>query len=138
MKRDDLINKVREYLDTPFVHQGRVPGEGLDCAGMIVCALQALEYTVVDVVDYPRVPSQGKFIGLVREYCDEIPLNEILPADLMMFAFKTEPQHIAVVSSINPIMIIHSYQSSEKVVEHNLGGKWSSRLKACFRLRGVE
>ena len=31
--RDDIVAAAREYLDTPFVHQGRVKGVGIDCAG---------------------------------------------------------------------------------------------------------
>ncbi len=44
MKREDFVRVARSYIGTPFHHQGRLPGVGLDCAGVIVCALAECGY----------------------------------------------------------------------------------------------
>jgi cell wall-associated NlpC family hydrolase len=138
MNRTEFINTARGFLGTPFHHQGRLPGVGLDCAGLVVCAARAHDYEVADVQGYASTPSQGLFIKALLEHCDPIAQTDVLPGDLMMFAFKSEPQHIAIVSGINPVTLLHAYAAVRKTVEHDLDATWQTRLSACYRLRGIE
>jgi cell wall-associated NlpC family hydrolase len=137
MNRTDFIETARGFLGTPFHHQGRLPGVGLDCAGLVVCAARAHGYEVADVQGYASTPSQGLFTKALLDHCDPIAQADILPGDLMMFAFKSEPQHIAIVSGINPLTLLHAYAAVRSVVEHHLDAAWQSRLCACYRLRGI-
>lgn len=134
--RDAFIAAARSYLGTPFHHQGRLPGVGMDCAGVVVCALQSCGYAVVDHQGYGRIPSMGIFQQAVLEHCETIPQSEVLPGDLMLFAFRDEPQHIAIVSNLDPVMIIHAYSDVGRVVENGLDATWQGRLRGCYRLRG--
>jgi cell wall-associated NlpC family hydrolase len=138
MNRTEFIATARSYLGTPFHHQGRLPNVGLDCAGVVVCALQANNYTVEDKRGYGRIPSQGIFSIAVESQCDLIAQEEVQVGDLMMFAFRDEPQHIAIVSGLNPTMLIHGYQTVNRVVENDLDATWVERLRGCYRLRGID
>ena len=40
--RADAVRVARTYIDTPFQHMGRLPGVGLDCAGVLVCVAREL------------------------------------------------------------------------------------------------
>lgn len=135
MTRAEFISAARRYIGTPFQHQARLPGVGLDCAGVVVCALQECGYAVNDRQGYGRIPSQGIFTHAIVEHCDTIQQSDVLPGDLMMFAFRDEPQHIAVVAENN--MLIHAYQDVGRVVENSLDATWQSRLCGCYRLRGI-
>lgn len=132
------MTTARTFLGTPFRHQGRLPGAGLDCVGVVVCALKQLGYHVEDQSGYGRIPLRGRLIAAIENHCDAISQEDIQPGDLMMFAFRSEPQHIAIVSAINPIMLIHAYQDVHRVVENGLDVTWQSRLRGCYRLRGIE
>lgn len=138
MTRSELVLAAYGFLGTPFHHQGRLPGVGLDCAGVVVCALKQIGYAVADRQGYGRIPSQNIFTSAVTEHCDIIQQGDVLPGDLMMFAFRDEPQHIAIVSAVNPTMLIHAYQDVGRVVENSLDATWQSRLRGCYRLRGIE
>lgn len=138
MKRADFVNAALDLLGTPFLHQGRLPGIALDCAGVVVCAARAAGYKVADVQGYARIPSHGQFMGAVMEHCDTIAIEDAQPGDLMMFAFRSEPQHIAIITRIDPITILHSYQQVGKVVMNRLDDTWRSRLRGSYRLRGLE
>lgn len=46
--RSDFLLATRALLGTSFQHQGRVPGVGLDCAGLVVCALTSCEHDVAN------------------------------------------------------------------------------------------
>ena len=130
------VDIARNYLGTPFHHQGRVPGVGLDCAGVVVCAFAESGFPVQDIAGYGRIPAGGVFIRAVMEHCDTINLADVQQGDLMMFAFRDEPQHIAIVSSVAPIMLIHAYQDVGCVVENELDVTWQGRLRGCYRLKG--
>lgn len=132
----DVVNAARSYLGTPFRHQGRLPGVGLDCAGTIVCALNHCGIAVRDVIGYGRIPSQGLFTKMVEEHCNRIKLEDVQVGDFMMFSFRDEPQHIAIVSNMEPMMIIHSYSGVGRVVENSVDYAWLKRLSGCYRLKG--
>ncbi|OGT01870.1 MAG: hypothetical protein A2143_02310 [Gallionellales bacterium RBG_16_57_15] len=137
MNRSDLVLIAHTFLGTPFHHQGRLPGVGLDCAGVVVCALKRLDHPVADHAGYGRIPSQGIFTSAINAHCDQIQQDEIEPGDLMMFAFRAEPQHVAIVSATHPVMLIHAYQDVGRVVENGLDATWQSRLRGCYRIRGI-
>ena len=42
MTADDIVNAARECVGTPFRHQGRVLGVGLDCAGLVLMPFSAV------------------------------------------------------------------------------------------------
>jgi NlpC/P60 family putative phage cell wall peptidase len=130
-----LVDIARGYLGTPFHHQGRLPNVGLDCAGVVVCALKACGIAVTDVHGYGRIPANGLFMAAVNKHCDRVDLAAVQPGDLLMFRFRDAPQHIAIVSSVNPTRIIHAYQEVGKVVENSLDAAWTARLVGCYRLK---
>ena len=138
MKTIDFVNTARSYLRSPFHHQGRLPHVGLDCAGVVVCAASANGYEVEDVKGYANIPSQGLFMKSVKKHCDVVNIKDAQIGDLCMFAFVSEPQHIAIISSVEPLKIIHAYLQVNEVVENNLDQVWLNRLRGCFRLRGIE
>ena len=41
--RNELMIAARSMVGTPFIHQGRVPGVGLDCAGFGIEACKVID-----------------------------------------------------------------------------------------------
>lgn len=141
MRRADFIATARSYIGTPFHHQGRVPGTGLDCVGLVVCAARAQGLVISDVAGYAHTPSGAMLVGAISEHCDFIQQAVVLPGDLMLFAFDSDPQHIAVISQISPdgtITLLHSYAQVRRVVENHFDLMWKIRLRGCYRIRGIE
>lgn len=132
-----VVDIARTYVGTPFHHQGRLPGVGLDCAGTIVCALTACGIEIQDVKGYSRVPSGTLLTEAVEQHCDKVALHEMLPGDVLLFRIRTDPQHLALVSAIAPVTIIHGYSEAGFVVETGLDNFWLPRLEACYRIRGL-
>lgn len=128
-----FVAAARAMRDTPFKHQGRLPGVGLDCAGLVVCALREAGVAVRDIKGYARTPSQGLFVAMVIEHCDEIAAADLACGDLCMFRFRGEPQHIGIFDAGN---ILHAHSGAGRVVEHGLDATWRARLTGCYRLKG--
>jgi len=135
MIRDEFVAMARSYVGTPFHHQGRLPEVGLDCAGVVVCAARACGYDVQDVQGYGRIPANGLLEQAVLSHCDQVPIADARNGDIMLFAFRNEPQHLAIYADG---MIIHAYMQVNKVVENSLDDVWRSRLRGCYRLRGMD
>jgi len=134
-ERASIVAEARRWLATPFHHQGRVLGVGVDCAGVAVEVAKACGMQWSDRIGYARIPSQGQFVETVHSATDPVDLENALPGDLMVFAWRTEPQHIAIVSSINPLRIIHAWEQVGKCVENDLDAAWRGRLVECRRYR---
>lgn len=129
----DIIDTARQYLGTPFHHQARVKGVGIDCAGLLICVARDLGLPHYDVQGYSRVPSGADFEKHLDANLD--PISAIEPGCVLLMTFDVDPQHVAIATSENSI--IHAYASARKCVEHDLDAKWRSGIHRIYRFRGI-
>lgn len=132
--RQSIVDTARSYIGTRFLHQGRMRGGGVDCAGLLMCVAYDLRLRDVQISGYGRQPNEDEFRAALREHLVPIGYTDILPGDVLTFAVPIE-QHIAIVSRINPIWIIHAYEKVGRVVDQELDATWLRRLRGCYRLR---
>ena len=135
--RDMIVAEARTWLGTPFKHQARLKGVGVDCGGVPVGIAKTLGLSYNDGQGYARVPSNGQFRSLLASCLDVITLADVQPGDLMSFAFMSEEQHIAVVSQLDPIRLIHAWEAIGRCVENDFDAVWQRRLRGCWRFRGM-
>lgn len=128
---------ARGYLETPFRHQGRLPGVGLDCAGVVVCAARAAGLTIEDAAGYAPSPDPARFAATLAVNADRIGVADARPGDVVTFAFLRHPQHLAIVSAVAPLRIVHAWIAAGRVVETGVDAYWRRRLRDAWRLRGV-
>lgn len=133
--KKDIVNLAREYINTPFRHQGRLKGVGVDCAGLCINVMKELDYEIIDVKAYDRIPNGNLFDKIVNANLNRKDLKDIEEGDFLTFNFDQDPQHIAIVSNVEPLAIIHAYQKSGKVVEHFADNFWKSRIVAAFEAK---
>lgn len=142
MKQEDIINAAKECLNTPFMHQGRLPGIALDCAGVLVYCFQKLGLPFNDEMGYPRNPYDGQLdkILAVQPSLFEVPKSEMRAGDVLSMRIKSAPQHIAIhagqVRGHN--YIIHGSSEHGKVCHHRLCDVWGARIVHVYRFEGVE
>lgn len=136
LTRDDIVAEARTWLKTPFHHCGRVKGAGVDCVGLVVGVASNLDLNIVDMLKYPRAPMNGILMLQIEVQTDAITFEEILPADLLVFHFNGhEPQHVAIVTEVAPVRIIHAYMTAKKCIEHELDQVWIARLMYARRFK---
>jgi len=134
--RGEVIIEARRWLGTPFMHQARVQGVGVDCAGLIVCVARACGLLDVDYQGYGRVPHEG----MLRAICDQhlTPIAAPDPACVLLMGFLPGPgneQHLAILTDADTI--IHAYESAGSCVEHRYSSAWRARTNAIYRMPGV-
>ncbi len=136
--RKNIILVSRTWLGTRYKHQGRLKGIGADCVGFVGGVMQELGYEIKDNYNYTKQPDGLLFQQKMSEHFDFIDFKDLKEADVLSFAFNSNPQHIAIVTQVNPIYIIHSVITSKKVVEHILDNDWKNRISGCYRFKELE
>ena len=147
--RADIVRKAREYLGTPFQHQGRRKGQALDCVGLILCVADDLGladkenvlFQRMDYYDYGPQPI-GRF---VHEECvkrlNQKSVLDIKPGDALTLRIPTDPCHTAIVAEIpgQGLSMIHCYEGGQaKCIEHRIDERWHNRIVGAFEFPGTE
>lgn len=132
----DVVNAAREAIGTPFRHQGRTVGVGLDCAGLLLFVAGRLGIAAVDVTGYPRRPD-GRLAAaldvqpaLVRVY-GPAQAGDLL---LMRFEDDTHDGHLGICVGAT---LIHAWSHARKVCEHGFTPEWSRRVTRIYRFSEV-
>lgn len=132
MTANEIIEAARAELNTPFVHQGRLPGKALDCAGLaVVVARHWFD------VDEPRAYGRSPHLGLLQQWVEAqsfIEHGQPVAGALLLMRFGTEPQHLAICAGDT---IIHSYSRVGKVTEHNFSPVWRARVVRSYRFKDM-
>ncbi len=124
-----IVWTARQWIDTPYHHQGRVKGVGCDCIGLIIGVCKEIGLIDFDFTAYDRTPDSTVMMEELNRYC--APIDRPDPGDILVFRIKRNPQHIALKTNEG---ILHAYQSAGKVVEHPLDPWWTKRIIASFVL----
>lgn len=136
----DVVTAARAEIGTPWVHQGRLPGRALDCAGLIITVARALALVPsdFDVNGYSRAPD-GSMTDILGQWCEQIEAPEL--GAIVCVRSGRLPQHVGIVGDYvhGGYSMIHSSNSSKppRVVEHRLVFLSTMRLVSVWRLPGV-
>jgi cell wall-associated NlpC family hydrolase len=147
MSAADVIEAARGYLGTPWKHQARVRGVGVDCIGLLVGAYRDAGYAIEDVKDYGRNPNPRRFLHhLARQFTrvsgrdamwassDPAAWQYAIPGDLLVFQFVGPdlPQHVGIATDRG---VIHTYQTAGFVAEHAMTDEWRRKVHSVWRAR---
>lgn len=129
--------EARRWIGTPYQHQARCFGVGVDCAGLIVEVGRALGLVDFDYTDYGQIPHQG----MLRRICDErfLRVDDIEPGAILLMGFSPGPsteQHLAIYTENGTI--VHAYSHARACVEHRYSSLWRARTRQFYRYAGVE
>lgn len=129
-RQSAVIEAAREWMGTPWRHQGRVRGVGVDCGGLVIEAFKACGVLPpgFDVGQYGRNPDLPRIISTLSQWASEA--DDILPGDVLLFTIVDAPRHLAIATDIG---MIHAYQGLNCVTEHVIDKRWRRRLYKIFR-----
>lgn len=128
-----IIDEARKWIGTPYLHQGRLIGIGVDCVGLIVGVGHSLGLTDWDSTDYTNQPNPALMRATMNEHLDPVSQIDMRSGDILWFAISKDPRHVAIYTGSG---IIHSMFNRE-VIEHGLDGVWNSRIRGVWRFRGI-
>lgn len=129
------VTAAQGALGTPFHHQGRASGIGLDCIGLIVHALKASGFEVADQTDYGRKPESTRLIAALERHGFR-QVEKIAAGDVLVFRITYAPQHVAL--AVSNARMVHAYAPAGRVVETEIGDSWRRRLAGIYRYQKSE
>lgn len=131
---------ARSCLGTPYHHQGRLPGVGMDCIGLLVYSGKAAGKLPLDldVTGYPRYPDGKLLIHHLDANLDRVHPDDMRPSDAVCVAYDRFPQHVGILGEYRHggLSMIHALGSAGKVVEHRLLFTRLMRFVGVYRFRG--
>ena len=141
MDAESIISAAMECEGTPFKHQGRVVGRGLDCAGVLVHVFRSMDLPYNDEMGYPRTPFDGQLENILdsQPSLERISPSEKKRGDVLCMRISSAPQHIAIFLgdiSGHPY-IIHGSSEHGKVAVHRLDQVWGARIVRAYRIKGM-
>lgn len=130
---DLAVAEARSYLGCKWRHRGR--GRfGIDCIGLVVAAVTAGGFPIVDRRDYGREPWKDGLDGEIRDRFGE-PVNDWQPGDVAMMRWENRPDagHVGIIGrNENGLTLIHCHSMSA-VVEHGIDAYWRRLIIGVFR-----
>jgi cell wall-associated NlpC family hydrolase len=137
--RDRIVAEARALLGTPYVSQARLPGVGIDCAGVPILVARAcgLVDPDFDVNGYSLFPN-GELLKYCEKYLIRVPSPQ--PGDVAIVSWgQGDAQHFGIVAD-HPIYeghlsLIHANSNRRhmKVIEHRLVFDRHMRFVAAYR-----
>ena len=133
---DVIETAARSCIGTKWTHQGRIPGKGLDCIGLVRWPLVAAGVSTIDYTRYGLAPNPARMGELLRHYFEPAPMPP-QPGDILWFVMNGEPMHVGILTSSNTV--IHAVQGGPGVVvEHAFRAPWPGRVTKVFRYKSLE
>lgn len=134
----DVVAAARAQMGVKWQHQARLPGEALDCAGLVICVARGLGLVPsdLDVNGYSRVPD-GSMLRWCLQYMQ--PLAAPRAGAVLVGAWERHPQHMGIVADYRHggHSLVHACSTAGKVIETRLAREAAMRAVAVFWLPGV-
>lgn len=121
--RSEISSLAREFLGTPWVHQGRLKGIGADCGGLIVGVLKEAGYADVDFTNYSRLADGKSLRAKCREYLAKKSVDDLDEGDVVLMRFDkmSNPHHLGFIAKKDGrLTLIHIIDPDRGCVEHTL------------------
>ena len=134
MRRSDVVEAARGWLDTPYHHQASRRGVGCDCLGLVRGVWRELlgeEPELAPPYSQDWAEAHGTETLLEAAGRHFVPIEGVRPGALMLFRWKagTPAKHAAI--AIDGTRLIHAYDAAGRVTEGALR-PWRRRLVATF------
>ncbi len=148
-----FVREARSCVGTPYADMGRLKGVGLDCIGAAIWAAKEVGVMPPSFNDTPYGPvPDGMMVKQLQNNLQVIwekgpnekrafqPL--LRNGDLASFAWKREPQHIAIIvirtqGEGQGWNMIHAWDGCDKVVEAIMDAPWVHRCRGIYRIKGL-
>ena len=131
-----VVAEARRWVGTPYQHQARLRGVGVDCAGLVIEVARTLGLLDVQYADYGQIPHHG----MLRRICDThlLRIDDVEPGCILLMGFLVGPaqeQHLAIFTDTGTI--VHAYAHADACVEHRYSSAWRTRTRQIYRYAGV-
>jgi cell wall-associated NlpC family hydrolase len=134
MKGNETLNRAaREIIGTSYKPHGRTPEDGMDCYGVAIYLLRAINIDVPDVF-YSDTDdtSNRRLLRTMKASIPNVELQKPEPGCIIEFTVLGEPSHIGVYLGIDGGLFIHASKNHGVCAEPL--SKWRHRVTGFHRV----
>lgn len=137
-ERDKVIAEAKTWLNTPYHHNAKVKGAGVDCGQFIIgvyqnCGLLPELDLGAYACDWYLHRDEDKYLENVKIYFDEITRDDLKPGDLILFKYGRTCSHSGIY--IGGGRFIHSYVDMGVIYSNLSDGEFQKRYHSSWRLK---
>lgn len=142
--REEIVAEARTQIGVPWIHQAHLLGVGVDCIGLV--GALGLHFGIdgaerwrdtPEYHSYGRPPDPRLLLRGCAEFLDPIDIEDAKLADILIMRFEAEPMHVALVSALAPMYVVHALSRLGRVAEHRLDDGWRTNVMRAYSFRGV-
>jgi cell wall-associated NlpC family hydrolase len=117
-RRQMVISEAESWLKTPFHHEARVKGAGVDCGQLLIAVYSAVGFMPTDyqlehyAPDFAQHRDYEWYLSIVEKFSHEILSPD--PGDIVLFKWGRLYSHGGIVTSWP--QIIHAWALTQDVI----------------------
>jgi cell wall-associated NlpC family hydrolase len=134
MLRSEIVAEARKWLDTPFHHNGRVLGAGVDCYGVVEMVGRALGVEIPPNIRYSRIPDESELLHYMNTYAVLVPRDQATEGDIAIIPHQGAMRHMGILTDKG---ILHAWEPAGRVVEHSIDKGWARLIRRVYAYPGV-
>lgn len=141
-----VLAEARAWIGTPFRHQARLAGVGVDCANLVIAAGEAAGVLAINeaawrpFAGYGRQPNPNRMGAALATFLAPLEAGRERPGDVAWLQWARDlPMHLAVLGALpdRRLTLIHALESAGRVVEHDFTAEWPGRVVSWWRFPGL-
>lgn len=138
--REDIVAEALSWKGTPWHHNARVKGQGVDCAQLLVAVYHAVGLIELPQLEnYPRDwhlhKQEPKFLNYLLGYADRT--EQWALGNVAMFQYGRHASHAGII--VGEQKICHAWIDVHEVTVTDLtNAPMASRLVGIYQLKGIE
>lgn len=129
-----IVEEARGWEGTPYMHQQRTRGRGVDCVGLILGVGLALEVMTFSAAAwrpfarYGRLPNPDRFMRGVEAFL--APGAGLLHGSVVVMQWREDmPMHLGIIEETGAgWYLIHAFEHRSRCVRHVLDRDWAKRV----------
>jgi cell wall-associated NlpC family hydrolase len=135
-----VVAAARAQLGVPWVHQARLAGVALDCAGLVICVARQLGLVAAnfDIGAYSR-QANGTLLDVCAQHMQ--PVDGLELGAVLVVAIENDPQHMGIIGDYRHggLSLVHAASAARpgRVIETRLMFARGMKRRGVFRLPGV-
>lgn len=141
-----VFQEARTWVGTPYAHQHRLKGGGVDCVGLILgvgIALDIMDWSLerwAPFSKYSRTPNPAKMRDGMATFLTEIPKGAPTLGRIVWMQWRDGlPMHLGIIGELDGRpTLIHAYQGVDKCTEHGFEDPWPGSVESVWKYPGMD
>lgn len=145
--RSEIIRAARDWLGTPYVHQGRLKHVGVDCAGVVIGVAKELDLATIteehqkQISRYNPVPKPAMMQRVLSQHLDPVAPGRQKPGDVAWMAWRNgRGTHVGILTDFcdKSVTLVHVDAFTRYVAERRIPSLGTPKVVAYYKFRGVD